>query len=144
MTTSNPKPVYISKDRKEEIAELAETVADEHCPTGRVDPVLIAKAKGITLSFGRYEDAFDGLLEHCCGRFHIYCNLDRVERAGSPRARFTLSHELGHFYIDEHRNALKAGRAPSHPSFCDYESKNPVEQEADHFASCLLMPAKGC
>ncbi|MCI0458580.1 MAG: ImmA/IrrE family metallo-endopeptidase [Gemmataceae bacterium] len=138
---SNTKSVYLPAGRREELAELAEAVAEEHCPSRRVEPASIAQAKGITLSFGRYADAFDGLLEHCGGRFHIYCNLDRVERADSPRARFTLGHELGHFYIDEHRNALRGGGAPSHPSFCEYESRNPVEQEADHFASCLLMPA---
>src|SRR5207247_1657430 len=94
-------------------------------------------------SFGRYGDAFDGLLEHRSGRFHVYANLDRVEREDSPRARFTLAHELGHYFIDEHRNALAAGLALSHPSFCDFESDLPVEKEADHFASNLLMPAKG-
>jgi len=66
--------------------------------------------------------------------------LDRVERAELPRARFTVGHELGHYFIDEHRNALKLGFAPSHPSFCEFESDLLVEREADHFASNLLMP----
>jgi len=139
--TDSRKPTFLSSERKREICELAELVADEHCPGARVEPLAIATAKAITVSFGRYEEAFDGLLEHRSGRFHIYCNLNRVERADAPRARFTLGHELGHYYIDEHRNALRLGRAPAHPSFCEYESKNPVEQEADHFASCLLMPS---
>ena len=58
-----------------------------------------------------------GMLEHRGGRpacwsggWHIYCNLDCVGQKDSPRARFTLAHELGHYYIDEHRNALVAGR----------------------------------
>jgi Zn-dependent peptidase ImmA (M78 family) len=141
MVTDSRKPIFLSQERRQEICELAEIVADEHCPGIRIEPLAIAKAKGMTVSFGRYEDAFDGLLEHQGERFHIYCNLDRVTRADAPRARFTLGHELGHFYIDEHRNALRLGRAPAHPSFCEYESKNPVEQEADLFASCLLMPS---
>lgn len=141
MNTDTPRPVFLSAARKREIAELAEAVAQEYCPEGRSDPLRIAKAKEITLSFGNYGDAFDGMLEHMGGRFHIYCNLDRVGQRDSPRARFTLGHELGHFYIDEHRNALSAGRAPAHPSRCEFESKNPVEQEADLFSSCLLMPA---
>jgi Zn-dependent peptidase ImmA (M78 family) len=126
--------------RKDQIAELAEAVADEHCPTGKVSPELIIKSKGMTVSFGRYDSAFDGMLEHKAGRFHIYCNLDRVGNRASGRARFTLAHELGHFFIDEHRNALRAGRAPAHPSVCEYESKNPAELEADCFASNLLLP----
>jgi len=138
--------------RVEEITELAEAVAEEHCPTALVQPERIACARGVTMSFGSYGDAFDGMLEHRAGRpagggrgegrFHIFCNLDRVARADSPRARFTLAHELGHYYIDEHRNALAAGRAPAHRSQCDCESPNPVEQEADGFAANLLMPRR--
>jgi len=131
---------FVSAEREAEIAELAEVIAEEYFPRDRIEPLRIAEAKGITWSFGSYEKAFDGLLEWKSGRFHIYCNLDRVETADSPRARFTVGHELGHFFIDEHRNALREGRAPSHPSFCEYESKNLAEQEADLFASNLLLP----
>lgn len=131
----------LSPEREQEIAELAEAVADEYCPGTRVDPEVIIKTKRITLSLGDYGDAFDGLLECVRGRFHIYANLTRLERADSPRARFTFGHELGHFFIDEHRNALAAGVAASHPSFCEYESELMVEKEADHFSSNLLMPA---
>jgi hypothetical protein len=117
-------------------------VADEHCPAGVVEPALVARVKRITVSFGPYGDAFDGMLECREGRFHVFCNLDRVERGDSPRARFTLAHELGHYYIDEHRLALEAGRSPSHPSQCEYESPILAEQEADLFAANLLMPPK--
>jgi len=130
----------LSLERKEEIAELAELVADEHCPSGRVEPGRIAEAKNITVSHGHYGDAYDGLLEHCSGRFHIYCNLDRLVRPDRPRARFTLAHELGHFFIEDHCLALRSGRTPGHGSLAEYESRNPAEQEADHFASNLLMP----
>src|SRR6266536_585035 len=91
----------LADTRIEEIAELAEAVADEYFPDRKIDPAAIAKAKKITLSFGNYENAFDGLLEYRQGRFHIFANLDRIENADSPRARFTLGHELGHYFIDE-------------------------------------------
>lgn len=131
----------VSDDRLNEVAELAEIVADEHCPNGQIEPTKIANAKRITFCYGHYEDAFDGMLEYEGGRFHIYCNLDRVAAPMSGRARFTLGHELGHFYIDEHRIALERGLSPGHGSLCDFQSKNPVEVEADHFASALLMPS---
>lgn len=133
---------FVPQLREVEIAELAEAIAEEYFPKERVEPAQIAKAKGITLSLGSYEGAFDGLLEYKAGRFHIYCNLDRVETRDSARARFTLGHELGHFFIDEHRNALREGKTPPHPSVCEYESKNAAEQEADLFASNLLLPAR--
>lgn len=141
MASGKRRSARVPSGRLSEIAELAEEVANRHCPRGAVDPHVILKAKEITWSCGRYDDAFDGMLEHDSGRFHVYCNLNRVEREDSPRARFTLGHELGHFYIDEHRCELRAGRTPGHGSICEYESKNPAEQEADHFASNLLMPA---
>jgi len=131
---------HLTLSRRDNVAELADAVAAEHCPGAPVDPEVMARAKRITTSFGEYGDSFDGMLEHRAGRFHIFCNLDRVGRADSPRGRFTLAHELGHYYIDKHRNALAAGRAPAHRSRCDYESQNLAEQEADHFAANLLLP----
>ena len=132
----------VSATRIQEIAQLAEFIADEHSPDRRVEPEEILTQSGITLSFGRYGDYFDGMLEWQAGRFHVYCNLERVESRGSARARFTLGHEAGHFFIDEHRNALVAGAAPPHGSQCEFESQNPVEQEADIFASSLLLPRR--
>ena len=119
---------------------MAEAVAEEHGPAGLVRPARIARAKRITVSFGPYGDAFDGMIEHRSKRFHIFCNRQRVGGAEAPRARFTLAHELGHYYLDEHRIALASGRCPAHRSLCDYESANLAEQEADHFAANLLMP----
>ena len=108
--------------RADELAELAEAVADEHCPRDVVYPEVIASASGITVSFGAYGEGFDGILEHRNGRFHIFCNTDRVGPDDSPRARFTLAHELGHYYIDDHRRALASGGVAPHPSQCDSES----------------------
>jgi len=130
----------IRNERLDNIGALAESIADEYCPNGKVNPRLIADNLGISVSFGRYSDSFDGLLEYRKGRFHIYCNLDRVESQDSPRARFTVGHELGHYFIDEHRNALISGRVPSHQSLCEFESDNPVEREADFFSANLLLP----
>ena len=132
----------ISATRRDEIADLAEQIADQNLSSTGVDAEAIARAKKITISYGHYQDSFDGLLEHRSGRFHIYCNLDRLTRMDNPRTRFTLGHELGHFFIVEHCLALRSGRSPGHGSFTEYESQNPVEQEADHFASNLLMPRK--
>jgi hypothetical protein len=127
--------------RAETIRSLAEGLADLYCPDGRVDPLRILEAAGITISYNHYGDAFEGALEHNAGRFHAYCNLDKVRSKNSPRARFTIAHELGHYHIDEHRAALKRGLAPMHGSFANRpDSEIIVEQEADLFASHLLLP----
>jgi len=138
--TSRARPLQLSPDREQELAELAEAIAEDYFPARRIEPLAIMRAKEITSSFGYYGDCFDGLLEHQSGRFHIYANLDRLEHSDSTRARFTLGHELGHYFIDEHRNAMAAG-LPPHPSVCEYESELVVEREADHFASNLLIPS---
>jgi hypothetical protein len=127
----------LSLDRVSDISDLAEAVVASG--PGLIDPIAIADDLGISMSFNDYGEAFDGLLEARGGRFHIYCNLRRVEKRDSQRARFTLGHELGHYFIDDHRNALLSG-TPPHPSMCEFQSKNPVEMEADTFAASLLMP----
>ena len=131
----------MSPERSREIAELAEIIGETYCPTGPVDPRRVAEQKEITVSFGDYGEAFDGMMECRSGRFHIFCNATRVGPPDSPRARFTMGHELGHYYIDEHRNALASGRSPPHLSRCEFESPLLAEREADHFAAGLLMPA---
>lgn len=132
--------MILSQKREVELSELAETIADLYCPTGIVLPHVIADSKRITFSDGNYGDAFDGLIEFQQGLFHIFINTKVGGSIEQPRQRFTFAHELGHYFIDEHRQALLDGRTPSHPSYTDFSSKNPIEVEADHFASCLLMP----
>lgn len=129
---------WLRQEREQEITDLAEAVADVYGPA--IEPLSIAHSQDVTTSFNDYGESFDGLLEAKDGRFHVYCNLRGEVDRGAPRVRFTLAHELGHFFIDEHREALLAGRVPSHPSHCDHRSPRLVEVEADTFASGLLMP----
>lgn len=129
----------LSRKREAELSELAEYIADYYCPNRIISPELIADQKHISYSYGDYGAAFDGLIEHESKNFHIYINTKNFE-SDSPRSRFTFAHELGHYFIDEHRKELLNGRTPSHPSFTNFSSKNPVEFEADFFASSLLLP----
>lgn len=135
-------PKWISDSRKDLLSDLAAEVVAEFCPDLPVQPERIIQGNRLTVSFGEYGNAFDGLLEYEKGRFHIYCNIQCLGGKDSPRARFTLCHELGHYYIDEHRSALAAGRCPAHPSKTEYSSRNLVEQEADFFAGRVLMPTQ--
>ncbi len=129
---------WLPDAREQELSELAESVVECH---GKViEPLAIARAKEVTTSFNDYGNGFDGMLEARGGRFHIYCNLRGLDGRDHPRARFTLAHELGHFFIDEHRQALLSGRVPAHKSICEFGSNRLVEVEADSFASSLLMP----
>jgi len=130
----------ISFGRKQQLSDLAEFIADYYFPHGSIEPELIAKDKGIKYNIDDYGDYFDGML-HCTDKkFHIFINAKRVDKINSTRGRFTFAHELGHYFIDEHRFVLENNLSKSHPSFIDFSSNNIVEIEADYFASSLLMP----
>jgi Zn-dependent peptidase ImmA (M78 family) len=140
-TSSKGNNRLIDPEKEAFLTGLTESIVDWYFPAeAPIQPSLIAKDYGITWSIGNYEDAFDGLLEHNLGRFHIYVNKDRQQTR--ERQRFTFCHELGHFFIDGHRNALANGEVPYHSSFTGFSSENVVEREADFFSACLLMPRK--
>lgn len=133
----NVRTTEEQQSRIAEITELASGIAELYWEGDRVDPKRVLKAKGVRVCEGDFGDAFDGLLEWRAGRFYVYCNVaDRL----AERIRFTLGHETGHFFIDEHRNALVVGSVPSHPCECDFTSDSPIEREADAFSAYLLMP----
>jgi Zn-dependent peptidase ImmA (M78 family) len=131
---------FLSEFDVEELNDLASSIADYYFPNGQIDPILIAERNNITYNFGNYSDAFDGLIECEYAKFHIFMNLNRLQHSYSERARFTFAHELGHYFIDSHRNSLLKGLSPSHCSQTGFKSRNRAERQADYFASCLLMP----
>lgn len=104
-----------------------------------VDPEAIAREEGIQLEPGRYGPEFDARIEYvrAAGRFVIYYAEPSRERP-EGRVRFSLSHELGHYYLARHRELLLGGQ--THDSVADYRSNDPLEREADEFAASLLMP----
>src|SRR5262249_24946934 len=55
------------------------------------------------------------------------------------RVRFSVGHELGHYYLPHHRGRLLRGE--THNSVTDFRSRHPREMEADEFSSALLMPS---
>jgi Zn-dependent peptidase ImmA (M78 family) len=122
------------------IADLAEAIAEENISKNKVNLEKIAKKKEIAIIYGAYENCFLGQLMHRYNKFYIYINLDLLNDKLAPRTRFTLGHELGHYFIDGHRNKLKSGESLSYTSDYSYVSNIPVEKEANHFSSHLLMP----
>ncbi|MBC8468135.1 MAG: ImmA/IrrE family metallo-endopeptidase [Planctomycetes bacterium] len=82
-----------------------------------------------------YGNKFDGRIEYISDKniFILY-----HPKLISPRVRFSIAHELGHFYIPEHRKLLLSGK--SHNSKAGFISNKRLEREADEFASHLLVP----
>ena len=65
---------------------------------------LIAEYEGLEIFYDSYEiGTFDGMTIYDDGVFYIHINNDNGNKKGSGRSRFTLAHELGHYFIDSHR-----------------------------------------
>ena len=126
--------------RKTQISELAEFVANEFSDGNLTLLNKIANFEEVPYYFDNYEDAFDGILLYDSKDFHIHLNIDTGNLENSNRGRFTFAHELGHYFLDEHRLGLKFGIIEPHASFHNLNQKSKIEEEADYFASCLLMP----
>jgi Zn-dependent peptidase ImmA (M78 family) len=124
-----------------EIAALAGKVAESYFPNGRVDPEVVAQRENIAFSYLPIDEESDGFLVHEAGRFYILCN-NRVHARGSPRSRFTFAHELGHYFIEDHRQRLIAGQWPAMYCRTEFSSSDLLEMEADCFAANLLLPEK--
>lgn len=122
------------------IKDLAEFIALQH--GDKITPInSIAENEGLPLVYDAYEKGtFDGMTVYSDGHFYIHLNTDNGNHEGSERGRFTLAHELGHYFIDTHRIGLKSGLLEPHPSLTNTKQFNSIEREADYFASCLLMP----
>ena len=109
------------------------------CTAVPVDPEVIAREEGIILAPDDYGKGFDGRIEFLRPerRFVIYYQANYTKVA-EVRVRFSLAHELGHFYLESHREILCRGDA--HDSEQGFISDKRREREADSFAASLLIP----
>ena len=55
--------------------------------------------------------------------------------------RFTVAHELGHYFLPGHPEKLFPNGGGTHQSRSGFVSRDQTEEEADHFAASLLMPS---
>lgn len=89
---------------------------------------------------------FDGLtwFDAETDDFFIHLNTNRMRnnKPDSVKGRFTLAHELGHYFIPHHRLGLINGELKPHGSvnYLTNQSAWQLEREADSFASNMLMP----
>ena len=113
-----------------------------------IDPLEIVKAESRLLKAAGCDlkNRYDGQLEYHRkkDRFLLYYNTkyDTGRTAGDhhPRTRFSIGHELDHYFLSAHRAFLmRTGTA--HRSSAEFRNNLFVEREADAFASGLLLPA---
>lgn len=139
----------MDRNRLEKAAERAEQIlAVTNSLRKPIDPFAIAASEEtITLIGDDFRQRFDGQLEFHKkqNRFLLFYNnkYDCGLSAGAhqPRTRFSVSHELGHFYLDAHHAFLRRGGA-AHRSRGEFVNDATIEREADAFAAGLLLPSK--
>tara|TARA_R110002049_G_scaffold276108_1_gene454251 strand:- start:2219 stop:3079 length:861 start_codon:yes stop_codon:yes gene_type:complete len=132
----------VRKSAAREGEEIAKTYGFTQPP---VDPFSIMSAERDLIHAEGYDfqSAFDGRIKYVGPRFLICYNTRYNQWPHSAKHHskiiFTVAHELGHFFLPRHREYLVKSRNP-HGSFTEFTADPLVEQEADFFASGLLMP----
>lgn len=102
-----------------------------------IDPKEIAAVKDIQVEAApATSKGFSGMLAQWDTNFGILY-ATHIDNIGFQR--FSIAHELGHYFIPGHMEQVLANG--SHKSHAGFGSRDPYEQEADFFASALLMPS---
>lgn len=101
-----------------------------------IDPAAIAKSLGILVQPKRTRDGVSGMLIRVENEFGIAY---ATHIASEGFKRFSIAHELGHFRIPGHIDAVLA-HDNIHESHAGSPKGDPHEREADRFAASLLMP----
>lgn len=101
-----------------------------------VDPRQLAAKRGITIEAKPLKDCYGCLLRQGDHFGIAYSS----SLANEGMINFTIGHELGHYFLEGHAEALFPGGAGLHQSAGPFKSADPREREADHFAVGLLLP----
>lgn len=123
-----------------EIAHIANEILTKYVKRGGVYKVFqeIMKAEGIKFREvqSSNNDFVGALTKGNNDQIYIMIN-STIDNEG--RKHFTIAHELGHYFL--------AHQLKQNTFYCSKNEiveegawKDPIEQEANHFASCLLMP----
>ncbi|MCG3178605.1 MAG: hypothetical protein BIFFINMI_00933 [Phycisphaerae bacterium] len=138
----------IQNRQEKAIERAAEVLGALRIASAPIDPLAVAGSeKPLLCAMGAdFHDRFDGQLEYhrSKNRFLLFYNTKydaRFPEGGHhPRTRFSIAHELGHYFIEAHRAFLRR-TGKSHPSRGEFLSDRTIETEADAFAAGLLMPS---
>lgn len=130
----------ITPKAQSEILLVTEILSLEYFSQNFSDLERICADEGIAIHCDDYGTSFDGTLVYDGSRFHIHLNSRKGNTTQTNRGRFSLGHELGHYFIDYHRESLRKGIINPHPSNMSLIHSDKMEEEANFFASNLLLP----
>lgn len=128
----------VSSDRQMTLVRRAERILrDENLLELPVNLLALARTREISVKEMKSEDngASGMLLRH--GDVFGILYSTRIHNKGFQR--FSIAHELGHFFIEGHLDHIPFD-CNMHRSQAGFNSEDYYEREADHFAAGLLMP----
>jgi Zn-dependent peptidase ImmA (M78 family) len=117
-------------------AQAAEVLAKRTISALPIDPFAIATGEGIVCE-KLSGSGVSGCLSGAGDSFGIFYN---GSIASEGFRRFTVAHELGHYFLAGHYKHIFADGNSRHESDSGFSSDDPYEREADAFAAALLMP----
>jgi hypothetical protein len=104
-----------------------------------VDPIALARQRDIHVeAMPEEHEGASGMLIHAHDKFAI-TYATHIRNEGFQN--FSVAHELGHYFLPDHIDAVLPEGATHHASQSGFVSDNRYELEADHFAAGLLMPS---
>lgn len=119
-------------------AQAAQVSAKHKIIALPVDPFAIAEREGITCEkLSSVLPGVSGCLVTAGNKFGIFYS-DSFSSEGLRR--FTVAHELGHYFLEGHWKHIFADGNARHVSDSGFSSDEQCEREADAFAVALLMP----
>jgi len=110
---------------------------DEGITTLPVDPFAIAESRDIVVK--AKHDTAPGVSGMLLRHGNVFGILYATHVKSEGFRRFSVSHELGHYFLDGHLDQLLKDDGV-HASYAGFVTSDPYELEADHFAAGLLMP----
>lgn len=127
--------------RKSEIQSIVADFRKElRIPTNEIikDIVSVVKKAGYRYYCDSFGDNFAGYSQYVCGITFVIGYNSSYDSRGENFKRFTISHELGHVTIPEHRKKLI--ETGLHQSMIEPSVVSEIEREADYFSINLLTP----
>jgi Zn-dependent peptidase ImmA (M78 family) len=117
-------------------AQAADVLAKRKIFVLPIDPFEIAAGERIVCE----KLKGSGVSGCLCGAGNMFSIFYNDSIASDGFRRFTVAHELGHYFLEGHYKHIFADGNTRHVSDSGYSSDDPFEREADAFAAALLMP----
>lgn len=125
-------------DAQKAECKAAEVVRDQGLTALPICPFAIAAAHDIHVASKDSDvPGVSGFLMRVGDRFGI-CHASHIKNDGF--IRFSVAHELGHYFLDGHVEAIFTNGQSIHASRSGFISDDRYERQADQFAAALLMP----